>query len=231
MTIKTLPVNPAIVTQETYYNCGPATVQNLIWAKSKVIVAEGVLARDLGTTVNGTDYIGYLDRVLGNRLGIDHLTVNIPNDPPTATQVNEFWSRLKTAVDNGFGVAMNWIAPPSNYPRGVKGSTSPSYGGGTVYHYVAAVGYDDAAQAVFVADSGFQPKTYWITLSQCVSLVAGKGYAYPYIPVSAASNPDPMADVRAQLTGSTITGVYTGWAQLGGRTVTDALGAILGRLA
>ena len=41
------------------------------------------------------------------------------------------------------GMIMNWVAPPSNYPRGVKGSISPRYGGGTVYHYVAAMGYDD----------------------------------------------------------------------------------------
>ena len=54
---------------------------------------------------------------------------------------------------------MNWVAPPWNYPRGVKGSISPAYRGGTVYHYVAAMGYDDTpgARAVWIADSGFWP--------------------------------------------------------------------------
>ncbi|MGC5249489.1 C39 family peptidase [Gordonia sp. DT219] len=234
MTIKTLPVNAGIVSQETYYQCGPATVQNAIWAKSQRIVPESQLARELGTTVNGTDSIEYLDRVLGNHLGVDHLTQWVTNDPPTAQQVSDFWDRLRAAVDNGFGVAMNWIAPPSNYPQGVGGSPSPSYGGGVVYHYTLAAGYNDGGHRwVFVADSGFQPKTYWITVEQCVSLIAGKGYAYPAVDASGADEiiafvkgfVGPIAsdvmDVRAQLCGAAAG--YPGWPQLGGRTLVDGL--------
>ena len=230
MARKTLPVNPSIVTQETYYQCGPATVQNAIWAKQRRVVSESQLARELGTTVNGTDYIGYLDRVVGNHLGVNHETQNIPNDPPTAAQRDTFWVRLKGAVDAGFGLPMNWIAPPGNYPRAVEG-TSPSYGGGTVYHYVLAGGYDDTSgrRWVFVIDSGFQPKTYWITLAQCVSLIAGKGYAYPIL--AAPKPPAPNAtlvDAMNQLAGAP---GYKGWPQLGGRTVTDAVAVILKELS
>ncbi|MDF3280491.1 C39 family peptidase [Gordonia sp. N1V] len=234
MTVRTLPVNAGIVTQETGYNCGPATTQNAIWAKTQRVVPESQLARELGTTVNGTDSIAYLDRVLGNHLGIDHLTQWITNDPPTAAQVNDFWGRLVRSVNAGYAVAMNWIAPPNNYPRGVGGSRSPSYGGGTVYHYTLAAGYDDAHRWVFVADSGFQPKTYWITVEQCMSLIAGKGYTYPNLPTGlkvtdvtgftsafmSAIGSDAK-DVLAQIGGR--------WPQLGGRTVIEAIGELMKR--
>jgi hypothetical protein len=193
MTEKYLPVNPSIVTQENGWQCGPATVQNAIWAKQDRIVSESQLARELGTTVNGTDTIEYLDRVLGNHLGVDHLTQWIANDPPTAQQVDVFWDRLRAAVDNGYGIAMNWIAPVGNYPRAVGGTTSPSYGGGDVYHYTLAGGYDDNGHRwVFVIDSGFQPKTYKIAVEQCVSLIAGKGYTYPAVSAETFSFADSM---------------------------------------
>lgn len=184
---KTLPVNFNIVSQDTGWNCGPATCENILFARGKN-VPESVLAKELKTTVNGTDYIGYLDNVLSARSGIDYLTQNIPGNDATQAQRDEFWKRLVAAIDAGFGIAMNWIAPPSNYPKGVNGSKSPSYGGGTVYHYVAAMGYDDSNQTVFVVDSGFNPKTYWITLKQCCSLIAGKGYAYPNVAPKPAPN-------------------------------------------
>ena len=208
MTIKTLPVNDNIVTQENGWQCGPATTQNAIWAKTRTVVSESQLARELGTTVNGTDSIEYLDRVLGNHLGVDHATQWITNDPPTPAQVDEFWERLKNSVDAGFGVAMNWIAPPSSYPRAVRGQ-SPSYAGGVVYHYVLAGGYDDEGHRwVFVIDSGFWPKTYWITVEQCMSLIAGKGYTYPRVGAGFLGSLSD-ADQRA---------VWSGFAQLGGQS-------------
>ena len=71
-------------------------------------------------------------------------------------------------------------SPPSNYPRGVKGSISPRYGGGTVYHYVAAMGYDDTpgARALWIADSGFWPFGYWCGFDQVATLIPPKGYTY-----------------------------------------------------
>lgn len=234
MTIKTLPVNDGIVTQENGWQCGPATTQNAIWAKTQTVVSESQLARELGTTTNGTDSIEYLDRVLGNHLGVDHLTQWVFNDPPTAQQINDFWSRLVRSVDAGFAVAMNWIAPPNNYPRGVGGSRSPSYGGGTVYHYTLAAGYDDVHRWVFVVDSGFQPKTYWITVEQCMSLIAGKGYTYPNIATGlkvtdiTAFTAAFMSAIGAD-TKDALAQIGGRWPQLGGRTVVEALGELTRR--
>ena len=91
------------------------------------------------------------------------------------------------AVDAGYGLVANIIAPTGNYPRGVKGSPTLAYGR-AVYHYVALVGYDDAypGGAVYWADPGFQPFWAWVSLEQTASLIAGKGYAYP------ASNLQPQ---------------------------------------
>lgn len=70
----------------------------------------------------------------------------------------------------------NIVAPPSNYPRAVAPSTiSPTYGWGTVYHYIAVMGY--APGRVWVADSGFYPYGYWLSLEQLASLIPPKGYA------------------------------------------------------
>lgn len=237
MARKTLPYNTAIESQETYYNCGPATVQNI--TSSRKVISEADLAREMGTSTRGTDYIGYLANSLRRHLGVDYPVVNIPGNDATEAQREAFWGHLKRSIDGGFGVAMNWIAPPTNYPRGVNGSRSPSYGGGTVYHYVAAMGYEERGNErfVFVVDSGFNPKSYWVTLRQCASLIAGKGYAYANVaPVPAKPVDDfqktvvePIAkrvsEVREQLTG--LGEGYQGWPQLGGRTLTDAIAEIL----
>jgi len=98
---------------------------------------------------------------------------------------------------------MNWVAPPSNYPRGVKGSISPRYGGGTVYHYVAAMGYDNTpgARAVWIADSGFWPFGYWCGFNQVATLIPPKGYTYS----DAAPAPplfDESTEIRSPYRGS-----------------------------
>ena len=50
----------------------------------------------------------------------------------------------------------------------------------TVYHYVAAMGYDDppGAWAVWIADSGFWPFGYWCGFDQVATLIPPKGYTY-----------------------------------------------------
>ncbi|AXH48981.1 lysin A, protease C39 domain [Gordonia phage Horus] len=190
MAEKKLAFNLGRISQETYYWCGPATCQNILSSRGQE-VNENVLARELGTTTNGTNHIGLLRNVLEARLRAPYVSRLIQNDPPTKFQTDLFWADLVKSIDAGFGVAMNWIAPPNNYPRGVKGSQSPAYSGGMVYHYVAAMGYDDASRSVWIADSGFRPFSYWVSLDQCVSLIAGKGYAaYPKEPVSAPSYAD-----------------------------------------
>lgn len=107
----------------------------------------------------------------------------MPQDPPTPHQRDTLWEHIRGSIDAGYGLVANIVAPPSNYPRASYTSTiSPAYHGGTVYHYVAVMGYarDAAGVAhVWVADSGFSPYGYWCTLAQLASLIPPKGYAYP----------------------------------------------------
>lgn len=201
MTEKVLPYDRAIVPQETGYWCGPAATQVVLNTRG-IIVAESDLARQIGTTTRGTDYVGLIERVLDNIVpDARYTSVYIENDPATAVQKEALWANLKRSIDGGFGVVMNWVAPPSNKPRGVKGSVSPRYSGGTTYHYVAAMGYDDnpAARAVWIADSGFQPQGYWISFDQCATLIPPKGYAFADVAPatggpSTPTNPTPSAD-------------------------------------
>jgi hypothetical protein len=177
VTRKILPYDKTRLGQATGYFCGPATTQVLLSARGQ-IVDESTLAAELGTDQDGTDYIGLLEKVLTRRLGVPYRSVYLASDPPSSGQVEAFWASLRRSIDGGYGVAMNWVVPPGNRPRGVLGSQSPSYPGSTVYHYVAALGYNDDAKAVWVVDSGFWPREYWCSLAQVATLIPPKGYAY-----------------------------------------------------
>lgn len=209
MTEKVLPYDRSIVPQETGYWCGPAATQIVLNTRG-LIVPEATLAREIGTTVRGTDYVGLIERILDLRVpDARYTSVYIANDPPTSDQREALWRNLKRSIDAGYGVVMNWVAPPGNKPRGVKGSESPRYSGGTTYHYVAAMGYDDspAARAVWIADSGFQPQGYWISFDQCVSLIPPKGYAYadPTVAPEAPIDADAQAaDALLRLMGGSL---------------------------
>ncbi len=175
-----LPYDHSIVQQETGYWCGPAATQVVLNSRG-IYVAEKDLARSIGTHTGGTDYVGLIEQDLDRRVPqAGYVSVYMPNDPPTSAQRDRLWNDLVRGINAGWGMIMNWVAPPSNYPRGVKGSISPRYGGGTVYHYVAAMGYDDTpgARAVWIADSGFWPFGYWCGFDQVATLIPPKGYTY-----------------------------------------------------
>lgn len=234
MAEKVLRYDRSIVRQDTYYNCGPASVQVILNARG-LNVSEAVLGREAGTHTGGTDYIGLLERVLDKRVpAAQYTSVYLPQDPPTRAQKDKLWADLVRSINGGWGVVCNIVAPPSNYPRAVAPSTQNlAYGGGTVYHYVAVMGYnDDGARRVWVADSGFAPYGCWISFDQLATLIPPKGYCYAAavpapaaVPVSAGGDAHAK-DARAQIVGSEELGTHRGWPQLGGRTLVDALAVI-----
>lgn len=209
MTEKVLPYDRAVVPQEYGWSCGPAATQVVLNSRG-IIVSETSLLTQIeaienpgrGDDRDGTDYVGLIERVLDNIVpDARYTSVYLERDPATAAQKEALWANLKRSIDGGFGVVMNWVAPPSNKPRGVKGSVSPRYSGGTTFHYVAAMGYDDdpAARAVWIADSGFQPQGYWISFDQCATLIPPKGYAFADVAPatggpSTPTVPTPSAD-------------------------------------
>lgn len=186
------------VTQDTYYNCGPASTQTVVRAATGRLLSEKTLGNQLGTTTNGTNWIGLFPPVLNQHIpGADYKHVEMPNDPPNKQQVEALWQNVKHSIDAGFGVVANIVAPPSNYPRGVYGSVSPAYRGGTIYHYIAVMGYKDGVEgkAVWVADSGFSPYGYWLSLAQLSTLIPPKGYAY----ATATPKPQPRTEPKEQI--------------------------------
>lgn len=174
------------VTQDTYYNCGPASAQTIIRAETGRLIHEVDLGRELRTHRGGTDWIGQFPTVLNRHLpGAQYRHTEMPNDPPTGGQKQRLWDDLVRSIDAGHGVVANIVAPPSNYPRAVHPSTiSPAYSGGTVYHYIALMGYAGAGagRRVWVADSGFRPFGYWISFDQLATLIPPKGYAHSVAP-------------------------------------------------
>ncbi|NCL75698.1 C39 family peptidase [Rhodococcus sp. YH1] len=193
MTEKVLPYNRNIVPQETGYWCGPASTQ-VVLDSLGIHVPEPQLAREIGTHTGGTDHIGLITPILNRYTNAGYFAVQMPQDPPTQAQVDRLWRDIVASINGGRGVVVNWVAPPSNYPRGVKGSESPRYHSGIVYHYVAVMGYDDEAMAVWVADSGFQPQGYWLSLAQLATLIPPKGYAAAPGPAKVEPAPVPAAE-------------------------------------
>lgn len=204
MTEVVLQYDRSIVPQETFYWCAPASCQVVLNARG-INITEQQLATELGTHTGGTDHIGLVTPVLNRHLGPGYVTRIMPNDPPTVTERQLLWDDIRASINAGFGLVVNIVAPPSNYPIGVKGSASPAYSGGVVYHYCSILGYDNnhPGGAVWVADSGFRPYGYWCSLEQMAGLIVPKGYAAkPIGDLSIAPEDDPLwADVLTQMVG------------------------------
>lgn len=177
---KVLQYSRAAVAQDTFYNCGPASTQTVILAATGILVSESALGAKLGTTVNGTDYIGYFPRVLNSFIpGADYVHRDLPNYVGEHEK-QAIWDDMTRSINAGHGVIINIVAPPSNYPRATRGGVNPRYRGGTVYHYIAGMGFaeDSTGRHIWIADSGFAPYGYWIDFNQLLTLIVPKGYTY-----------------------------------------------------
>lgn len=193
---------PERIPQETGFWCGPASCQTALQILDQW-VEEQQLANEMGTTENGTNSIDLLEGCLNSHAhNAQWKAVWLPNDPPTADQKETFWKHLKASIDAGFAVPGNWVAPPGNHPVAVLDSgPNPGYSG-TIYHYICYVGYKevDGKRYVRVADSGFAPWQYWVTLDQCITLMPPKGYVWASAaPVGSQSTPAAPGPTDAEL--------------------------------
>lgn len=174
--------------QQTYYWCGPAATRIALSARMTP-PTQTTLASQLRTTTNGTDHIGLVVNALNHRLGVNHYSTRVINDPPTAAQEAALKQSLVASISNGYPLVANVVSGwrPSFYP------------GGTIYHYVAVVGYDQGGDRALIADSGAEghggssawynvPRTYWVTTRQLAVWIGGKGYAGTSLPVGPHSS-------------------------------------------
>jgi hypothetical protein len=158
--------------QETGYWCGPAATRVALSARMSP-PSQQTLANELGTTVNGTDYIGLITNVLNDRLGSPYYeTTEMPNDPPSAAQRDELWHDVLLSINADFPIVANIVAPPGNQPPGYPANQ-------TIYHYFAVVGYNTDKREVFIADSAnfSGNQHYWLTLDKLATLIPPKGYS------------------------------------------------------
>ncbi|QAY17396.1 lysin A, protease C39 domain [Gordonia phage IDyn] len=197
-----LKFDHVIIPQETYYWCGPATMQVLLSIRG-IHVTEKYMADQLGTTVNGTDTILYLTRELNERLGDIYRTVQVPGKG----DLEAFRRHVRHSIDSGYGVAGNIMVPPSNYPRPQRGERA-AYSGGWVYHYWSIVAYNARLDQVAIADSGFPDYFYWVTTAQALSMIEGKGYSW-------AANAEPVDDFFDSFTDAELALILGAARQLG----------------
>lgn len=217
MTEHVLPYDRSIVPQLTGWWCGPASLEVVLNGLG-IKVPEATLAAEVeeienpgrGDDRDGTDYIGLLEQVLDRRVArLQYTSVYTPNDPLTAAQKERFWAHLvQSIVGNKAGVVANIVAPPSNPPRGTKGSTPPPYPKwGTTWHYISIMGIDDTpgARSVWIADSAnFGGITgFWCPFDgpgSICSLIPPKGYCYAAAPAQATPAPAPAPPKAPALT-------------------------------
>jgi hypothetical protein len=176
-----------LVTQETYYNCGPGSSQLVLDARG-IHVSEAELSAVLGTTVNGTPSVDSIANGLNHYDGESaYASMWMTTDPPRADEVDLMRERIFRTIAWGRGCVANVVVPPSNYPKAVPKSDpnlpgaagqSPGYGGGIVYHYISVLGADDSDDTVMIVDPGFQPSTYWVTVTQLASMVTPHGIVW-----------------------------------------------------
>lgn len=155
--------------QQTGYWCGPAATRIALSARG-ILRSQQDLANQLPTTVNGTDWIGQVTRVLSGAVGW-YETKEMPNDPPTQAQRDLLWRDITLDIDNGYAIVANIVAPPSNHP--------PGYPNTTIYHYFTVIGYNPDNRDVLIADpAGFaSTPTYWLSFDQLATLIPPKGYS------------------------------------------------------
>jgi len=156
--------------QTTSYWCGPTATEIALSARTTP-PGQAALANQLGTTTNGTDWIGQVTGVLNNNLGAGwYVTREMPDDPPTQAQRDLLWHELVRSIDDGFAFVANIVAPPSNHP--------PGYPNTTIYHYFSVVGYNPNTREAYIADpADFGGHTeYWLSFDQLATLIPPKGY-------------------------------------------------------
>lgn len=169
-----------------YYMCGPSAARMALSTRTANPPSQQELANYMGTDTDGTDDIGVVRGALDHYLDISaYRETDLPTDPPSPAQQAALEQALVASIDAGFGLVANVVS----------GWRPPGYPSGTIYHYVALVGYDAHGDKVLVADpaatgcgdglcgnpsSGFYnvPKSYWINTSDLGVWITPKGYTW-----------------------------------------------------
>ncbi|MBX7096792.1 MAG: C39 family peptidase [Myxococcaceae bacterium] len=193
--------------QQTGYWCGPASTRIALSAHMSP-PSQQTLANFEGTTTNGTDTIAYIRNAMNTYLGVNFYVTHAISDPPSQAQIDQLKQTLVASVSNGYGMVGNIIS----------GWRPPGYPGGTIYHYIAIVGYDQDGDRALIADPAggcavwcSVPQTYWVTTHDLAVWIGGStGYTGVNLPIKADAPPN--AAPRGSLDVADRNGVG-GWSQ------------------
>ncbi|SCL25963.1 C39 family peptidase [Micromonospora inyonensis] len=156
--------------QPNFFYCGPAAARNALTTMDKDI-SQDDLAREMGTTENGTDSVDLITKALNAKMGKDvYRTTEIPTSMADDKQTDKLRADVVTAIDDGRAVVANIIGTATD-----TDGVAHSFEGG---HYISVVGYRDNGNTVKIADSANPDQaSYWITTEALADWTATRGYS------------------------------------------------------
>ncbi|TWH65503.1 C39 family peptidase [Micromonospora olivasterospora] len=156
--------------QPNFYYCGPAATRNALSVQGKNIDVDA-MAKEMGTTENGTNSINDITPVLNKETGGNvYKSVEIRDTKATDTQTDTLRADIVRTIDNGKAVVAN-IAGTTTDTDG----TTHSFEGG---HYISIVGYHDNGHTVTIADSANPDQaSYHLTVDNLADWIATRGYS------------------------------------------------------
>ncbi|WP_320066908.1 C39 family peptidase [Micromonospora sp. RTGN7] len=157
--------------QPNFYFCGPAAARNALSVQGKAISVDA-MAKEMGTTEDGTDSINDITPVLNKETGKTdaYRSVEIKSSKADDGQTDKLRADVVRTVDNGRAVVANIAGTTSDIDGAVH-----SFEGG---HYISVVGYRDNGGIVKIADSANPDQaSYEITVDNLADWIATRGYA------------------------------------------------------
>ncbi|WP_431937536.1 C39 family peptidase [Micromonospora sp. RP3T] len=155
--------------QPNFYYCGPAAARNAISVLGKNIDVHA-MAKEMGTTENGTNSINDITPVLNKETGKPYRSVEIKTGKADDKQTDKLRADIVRTVDDGRAVVANIAGTATDTDGGTH-----SFEGG---HYISVVGYQNNGETVTIADSA-NPNTasYRITVDNLADWIATRGYS------------------------------------------------------
>jgi hypothetical protein len=188
--------------QQTGYWCGPGSTRMALSARISP-PSQATLAAYLPTTMNGTDDISLVAHALNHYLDKSFYAASNISDPPSSAQQTALQKELVGTISNGYAMVGNVVS----------GWRPPGYPSGTIYHYVAIVGYDQSGARARIADPAGNcaaggswcnvPQQYWVSTHDLAVWISPKGYTKTGLPPTGGTPPN------GTLTGAIYTGAST----------------------
>ena len=156
--------------QPNGYYCAPAAVRIALSGHGHAPNFDD-LAKDLHTTVNGTDSIHDVTRVLNYNLGGGYRSVEIPERGANAEQTEKLRTDVVTSINAGDPIVANIAGTVSDTIGEVH-----SYNGG---HYLTITGYTEDGRLISIADPADRAggNEYQVPVDRMADWIATRGYS------------------------------------------------------